>query len=180
MRKVHITDYTCPGSVSAVKLGEMIVPEDREDDFKKAACAAVQVLYSDEFRNELGDYISKHASQGEFSAAWEGWDVDKIIAGLKDKINGIQVVTYGGPVAWLKLKTSGNLAYDGQEGGPIRLNEPGLNGRDVASIANSIIHEVSHRVGMTHPHSSSDFSTALSEPPYVIGSILERIINRKH
>lgn len=40
----------------------------------------------------------------------------------------------------------------------------------------SLVHEISHRIGMGHPHSDSDFPVGLCEPPYVLGSIAEAVI----
>jgi len=175
-QKIHITSYICSDSLTTVHMGEMVVPKEKEQVFKEAACMAVQILYSKEFRKELTKYIANHTNDGDYAEAWQGWDVDKIISGLKEHINGITVITDGSPAELWDYTFFGNLAWDGDSSGPIRLNQFGLN-RDAASIANSFIHEVSHRAGMGHPHSSirGAWETAICEPPYVIGSILEKI-----
>lgn len=97
---------------------------------------------------------------------------------MRVQINGTYAETYGGIKGLWLFVFYHNIAYDGTESGPILLNRIPLKKRTSESIANTIAHEVSHRIGLTHPHSDSNLNIAYKEPPYIIGDIIEDIIEK--
>lgn len=163
----------CTASGESMCLGEMQVPRDQVDSFQTAARLALEAVSSPGFEHDLISFVDAHTSSGLHAVAWRGVDPRTVVARLREIAPSVRVATYGGPGAWLKHRFSGNLAYDGDSAGPIRINRWGLP-RSAPSPANTISHEMAHRVGLTHPSSSHDFATALCEPPYVIGSLVEK------
>jgi hypothetical protein len=172
-------EKTCgSGSNSGRCTDRMTVPDDQAPRFEKAGQLAIDALYSKEFETQLQDYMRKHANEEPIRKAWEGLTPEGIIAAVQARIPTLTLETYGGPLAGLKYLFAGNLAYDGQVNGPILVNRWGLPKRPPASIANTIVHEAAHKAAMTHPHAElrpAELSIAFCEPPYIVGSIVERI-----
>lgn len=164
----------------AVCLGEMIVPQAKADDFEQGAKAAVDALYSDRFRNDLVSFIREHAASSDREGAWKGHDADEIIIALRKEIVGTQVSTFGGPKGLWYYTVYGTVAFErATDDSPVRMNRWGLGSRTSAEIANTIVHEVAHAAGLTHPHmggpAPKDSTISACEPPYLLGSLAERI-----
>lgn len=171
---------TVPGScgsapVSGVCLGAMSIPTKQSDVFSRASTQAIDAVHSEEFVRDLAIFKREFSHQGCHAAAWSNVDVGIVVKSLQGHIGGLEIETYGGPYGFLVHLFKDNVAFDGTDGGPIQLNRWALP-RSSESIANTIAHEVSHRVGLMHPHSKKDFSTARCEPPYVIGSLVEKYL----
>lgn len=163
------------GSQSAICLGTMSVPATQTDIFSLSSQQAIDALYSQAFVDDLARFHRAHAGTGAHSSAWAGVEVGTTVDRLRRAVHGIEIKTYGGMRGWWVNFWFGNVAYDGATDGPIYLNRWALP-RSSASIANTIAHEVGHRVGLTHPSSNSDLDIARCEPPYVIGSLVEKQI----
>lgn len=161
------------GAQSAVCFGTIEVPDDQRAAFSLAARQVVDALHSGEFAEDLEVFIARHGTDGEHAAAWAAVDPAATIAALKAGIPGQRVATYGGLRGWFLKTFFGNVAYDGSADGPILLNRAALP-RSAPSIANTFAHEIAHRMGLRHPHGSGDLATARCEPPYVIGTLVEK------
>lgn len=170
-RRVLINSYASP----PVEFGSMRIPKNKIADFKRAEDLVVKVIYSSELKLELQKYIQIHKRGGAYSAAWKNCNADSIIKDLKFAIQGVSIITYRGPRALWLYYVYGNVAYDGTTDGPIRINATRIKKRDQDDFANTIAHELSHRIGLTHPHSDDNLSISNCEPPYVIGSIVEKL-----
>lgn len=164
------------GEGKKICLGKQEIPEKQVDLFKDASQEAIDAVISPQFIEELEYFIDKHSNSGKHSQAWVDFDLGSVQGKLIDEINGLEVETYGGLYGGFYALIFGNKAFDGSEDGPIRLNRWALP-RPSASIANTIVHEAAHRIGYSHPHSSKRgmLEVAYCEPPYVIGSIIEKI-----
>jgi hypothetical protein len=134
----------------------------------------VDALHSAGFEDSFARFRRDHAGSGAHAQAWTAAH-DSTVPRLRRVLHGLEIETYGGISGWWVNWLYGNLAYDGTEEGPIRINRWGLP-RSSASIANTIAHEAAHRVGMSHPSYGSRTSVGLCEPPYVIGSLVEKQI----
>ncbi|MDN3579286.1 hypothetical protein [Mucilaginibacter flavus] len=162
------------------KLGDMSIPSYKKEDFTLAAILVVKIINSETFKNRLKDSVAQYSAGGAYSAAWTGWDTDRITTGMRAKIQGLTVETYGGPFAAISHWFSGNIANDGNNNagtatGPIKLNRTGMPRHTIADLCNTIAHEAAHRVGMTHPHSNTDLTIAFKEPPYIVGSLVHTL-----
>lgn len=113
--------------------------------FPRAARQTVDALYSQALMQELAQFQQTHGQRPELAGVWRPLDVAATLA----------------------------KAYDGAGAGPILLNRYRLD-RSAPSLANTFAHEAAHRAGLSHPSSTSDFTRALCEPPYVIGSLVEK------
>jgi len=142
--------------------------------FLEASRAAVDALYSPGFEADLRAFIVTHARSGEHAALWAGVESEATIASLRRAIQGQDVDTVGGLRGWFSHIFFHNTAYDGQESGPILFNRFALR-RPVPSLANTIVHEVAHRIGLSHRWRGRS-EAARCEPPYVIGSLIEKAI----
>jgi hypothetical protein len=156
----------------SVCLGELDVPERYRADFNQAARLAVDGIYSEQFERELAAFIRDHTGSGAHAERWMGLTAESVIERLRQGINGQRITTYGGLIAKLNYRANGNLAYDGAESGPIRVNREALP-RAAAEIANTIVHEVAHRTGLKHRKKGRS-APARCEPPYVIGTLVEK------
>lgn len=161
------------GAQSAICFGAIDVPDDQRGTFTLAARQAIDAIHSREFAEDLKNFATRHAAHGNHAAAWAGVDPVATIAALKAGVPGQRVATYGGLRGWFLRTFFGNVAYDGSAEGPILLNRAALP-RSAPSIANTFAHEIAHRAGLRHPHSSRDLATARCEPPYVIGTLVEK------
>jgi len=166
------------GQNHRVCMGKLDVPERHRPAFVEAARMAVDGLHSDQFKRELEASIRDHAHSGDHAKYWRGVTADQVIPAMRRAIHGQEVTTYGGIGAWFNNRLWGNLAYDGTESGPILVNREGLPRSSTAtansaSIANTIAHEVAHRVGLSHRRQGRS-AAARCEPPYVIGTLIER------
>lgn len=164
------------GSASNTCLGKLVVPDNQVVLFNKSSQQVIDALSSSEFHNELSSFVTKHSKSGKHADAWNSFDLSTVQAKLIDEVNGLEIETYGGIYGGL-LTLSGNIAFDGSEDGPIRLNRWALP-RPTESIANTIAHEAAHRIGYSHPHSEirGMLDVAYCEPPYVIGAIVEKVL----
>jgi hypothetical protein len=149
------------------------IPNERTGDFTKAGQLAINIIYSDEFQEQLSEYMRSHPASPE-DTVWAGLTPEGITAALRAQLRGINVTTYGGiRGAWLAWR-HGNTGLDG---GGVAINRYALDGRRASQIANTIVHEAAHGAGMTHPESDrpGGLPLAFCQPPYVIGTIVERI-----
>jgi len=151
-------------------------PCKKLSDYESAVKNTISVVFSKEFEKRLSDHIMSGIGSGEHTKAWENLTAKMIIEKMKLQLNGERISTYGGINGWWLYKIYGNIAFDGEMNGPIRLNRIPLKNRTSASIANTIAHETAHKIGLTHPHSDTNLSIAFKEPPYVIGKMIEKII----
>ena len=155
------------------------IPCYKVNDFKTAVVQTIQAIYSEEFEKQLADHIANKIGKGDHAKAWENLNARNITQKMREQINGEYVETYGGIKGlWLNW-IYGNVAYDGTQSGPIRLNRIPLKKRSIAKISNTIAHETAHRIGLSHPHSKTDLNIAFKEPPYVIGTIVENIVKQQ-
>jgi hypothetical protein len=159
----------------SICLGKTTVPIKQADLFLQSSNQAIDAISSQEFKDELVSFVTKHSSSGQHSKAWVGVDTDSIPDRLLQETQGMQIATFGGINGLFYKLCCGTNAFEGDGVGPILLNRWSLP-RSGASIANTIVHEAVHRIGLTHPHSSSDRDIANCEPPYVIGSLVEKHI----
>jgi len=158
-----------------ITFAESKMPCKKVDDFKIAVNLTIKSVYSEKFETLLTNYIKDSLGTGEHTKAWEGVFAKDVVQKMRENINGTSADTYGGIKGlWLYL-IYGNIAYDGTEHGPILFNRVPLKNRTPLSISNTIAHEISHRIGLNHPHSNSKLKIAYREPPYVIGKIIEEI-----
>lgn len=158
-----------------ITFAESRMPCKKVDDFKLAVNLTIKSVYSEKFETLLTNYIKDSLGTGEHTKAWEGVIAKDIVQKMRENINGTSADTYGGVKGlWLHLIYD-NIAYDGTENGPILFNRVPLKNRNPPSISNTIAHEISHRIGLKHPHSDSNLKIAYREPPYVIGDIIEEI-----
>ncbi len=167
-------DTAC-GSVpnDGVCLGTIDVPPEQRAAFLEAGHLAIDAVFSDAFESDLKAFVATHTIDGAYAPAWKGVDADAVVKDMRRVIAGQRIATYGGVGGWFKHTFAGNVAYDGVADGPIRLNRWALP-RSPVSLANTIAHEVAHRIGLKHPSSGGDQSVAKCEPPYVIGSLVEK------
>lgn len=147
------------------------VPDKYRPLFTDAGTAAVRAVASSEFRADLAEFIQRRAPANSRDPWW-GVDATATADRVHAELLDFSVTTYGGLYGWFLNTFWGNLAYDGG-GGPVRLNRAGLP-RSMPSVANTFAHEAAHRVGLRHPSSNDDLNLAECEPPYVIGSLVEK------
>lgn len=155
------------------------IPCYKIEEFEKAAKYTIEAIYSEDFSRGLANHIENNIGSGPQVAAWKGVSSDETVMRMREAIDGAYAETYGGTKGlWLSV-IYGNIAYDGTKDGPIKLNRWSLRGRGIGKIANTIAHEVAHRIGLTHPGIKISQDVANKEPPYVIGDIIERIVIRR-
>jgi len=155
---------------SDICIGKMEIPEEKTHDFTLAGQLAINAVYSEEFERTLERCMEQRLTQGPLPEDWEKQTARSIVSQLREQVPQLSLVTYGGiSGAWLYV-FYGNLAFDGAPGlEPIRVNRWGL-WRPPESFANTIVHEAAHKIGLSH------FSeNRVCDPPYVIGSIVERL-----
>ena len=162
-------------SNDTICLGTTTVPDEQTSLFIESSSQAVDVVASQVFIDNLEDFYASHALTGAHSAAWTNLDISSIPEELLQKIEGMEIATFGGLEGLFYKVFYGTNAFEGDGKGPILLNRWSLP-RSHASIANTIVHEASHRIGLTHPNSSFNRDAANCEPPYVIGSLVEKQI----
>lgn len=160
-----------------ITINDSEIPCWKVDDFKKASELTIKAIFSQELEERLSEHIKDSIGVGKHAIAWENLTSSKIVEDMRNQINGTYVTTYGGIKGFFLNKFAGNIAYDGTENGPIRFNRIPLKKRTVPEISNTIGHEVAHRIGLHHPSSKKDLKTARKEPPYVIGDLIEVIVN---
>ncbi|KPH65636.1 hypothetical protein [Pseudoalteromonas porphyrae] len=162
-------------TLNTVCLGKTTVPTKHRKLFLVASNQAIDVISSHAFKNDLENFVKLHANTGRYSTAWLGIDTSTITDRLIQEIQGLQVSTFGGVKGLFYTVFYGTNAFEGDGTGPILLNRWSLP-RSSASIANTIVHEVTHRIGLSHPSIKKDRKTANCEPPYLIGSLVEKHI----
>lgn len=162
--------------LDTVCLGETTVPTKQKELFLTSSNQAINVISSQAFKDELANFITLHSKTGKHSAAWLGVDTTSISDSLLQEVQGMKISTFGG-IKGLYLKVFyGNQAFEGDGVGPILLNRWSLP-RSSASIANTIVHEAAHRIDLLHPSVEKDSKVADCEPPYLIGSLVEKHIS---
>ena len=164
------------GPNQAVCLGRVDAPAKFRGSVEAGGQMAIDTIMDDGLLAEVQAFKDRHGASGRHATAWRNVDAKASILAMRENLSGISVTTYGGFIPWLKYLFAGNLAYEPRGDGAVRLNRAGLP-RTPGSIANTIAHELAHKVGLSHPSSDFDFATALCEPPYVIGSLVERRID---
>lgn len=169
---------TTTPAARACCLGTMEVPSKQQQLFMEGSQKAIDVIYSQEFADNLDRYIAALPVAYRQQSAWKNVDAQQVVQELRKKVCGLNITTYGGPRGlWVKV-FYGNIAYDGEGGAPdspIRINRWGLANRTAAEVANTIAHEAAHRMDLTHPSSDNDLKAANCEPPYVIGNLVEAL-----
>ena len=164
----------CGTGVGAhICMGDMSVPTDDGAAFIEASRLAIDAVHAQSFVDDLQRFRTTYAMSGPHARAWADVDVAVAIPRLRAALDHLTAETYGGPYGLVLYVFKGNLAFDGTTSGPIRLNRWGLP-RSSPSLANSIVHEAAHRIGLEHPNSDTRFAIARCEPPYVIGTLAER------
>jgi hypothetical protein len=160
-----------------ITFAESQMPCDKVADFDSAVALTIKAIYSDDFERQLESYIKDSVgTTGEHVAAWNNLKASEIVQKMRVQINGTYADTYGGIKGLWLFVIYHNLAKDGTENGPILFNRIPLNKRTPLSMVNTIAHEVSHRVDLTHPHSDThDMEIAFKEPAYIVGDIVERV-----
>jgi hypothetical protein len=169
---------TVPGSCGSgdnagVCFGSMWVPADHSDAFAKASQQVIDAVHSREFLQDLSVFQKQWGASGKHAAAWNGLHAPDVVAAMKLAMHGMGIETYGEVDGFFLRLTQGNMAFMGSPAGPIQMNRWALL-RPSESLANTIAHEVAHRVGLMHPSSETDTAVAQCEPPYVIGSLVEK------
>jgi hypothetical protein len=163
-------------------LGSMDVPRRQQQLFIDGSRKAIDILYSQEFADNLARYVATLPDSYKQQSAWKNVDAQQTVQELRKKVCGLNITTYGGPRGlWVKV-FSGNIAYDGEgsdPNSPIRINRWGLANRTAEQVANTIAHEAAHRVGLHHPSSGKDLIAANCEPPYIIGDLVEALAKGK-
>lgn len=157
-----------------VCLGRLDVPAERRPAFLAASRAAVDALYSPGFEADLRAFIAVHSRIGPHAERWRGVEASAMIAALRRAMQGQDISTLGGLHGWFSHLLFHNTAYDGRTSGPILFNRFALD-RTTASLANTIVHEVAHRIGLGHRRQGRS-PAARCEPPYVIGSLIEKAV----
>lgn len=172
---ISASDLSIKVENKVIDMDDSEIPKKQKDKFIKGARLAIKVIHSEIFLDSLEEHIRFNLGTGEHTEAWEGVDANTITQKMQYKIDSIAVNTYGGLRGWWINMAYNNIAYDGGDIGPIRMNRIPLRKKDrtPAQIANTIIHEVAHRVGLKHPHGGQ---IKFKEPPYIIGNIAEAII----
>jgi hypothetical protein len=158
-----------------VCMGDQSIPEGQEELFRTASTEVVDAIGSVQFLSDLERFESLFALEVALSKAWSNVKIEQVQSSLLNEIRGLEIETYGGVKGLFLKLVYGNVAYDGSSDGPIRLNRWALP-RSSASIANTIAHEAAHRIEFQHPNSDNDLKIANCEPPYVIGSLVEKAI----
>ena len=142
----------------------------------EAATLAIETVASAQFKAALDDVRSKIMAKPD-----DGWrsaketlavySNDEIISRLKAKLKGLEIDSFGysrGTFLWWFY---GTKAMDGGSEGPIYLNRAALYRATKETLANTIVHEAAHRIGLTHPNKSA------CEAPYLIGNLVESLIS---
>ena len=162
-----------------IEFKESKIPCKKQEDFEKAVRLTISAIYSNGFEQALDNHIQNKIGSGKHVDAWKNLTASKIVADMRSEINGTYAETYGGIIGLWKYMFYGNIAFDGAKNGPIRLNRIPLKNRTSAQISNTIAHEVAHRIGLEHPHSKEDLKIAFLEPPYIIGDLIEEIVQKQ-
>jgi hypothetical protein len=161
-------------------MGAVAAPAKQIDRFEAAGRGAIDAFYGQRLEADLNDFIAHHASDAELAGSWSGVKADQIVAGLRREIEGAQVTTFGGVTGAYFSVFYGTIARERvDEDAPIELNRWALGHRTAPQLANTIAHEIAHAIGLRHPHmggpAPKDWAIAPCEPPYLIGSLVERI-----
>jgi len=158
---------------------ESKMPCKKQEEFENAVRMTITAIFSNDFEQKLKEHMANNLGTGKHTDAWKNLTASKIVTDMRSQIDGTYADTYGGIKGWWLNLIYGNIAYDGTESGPIRLNRIPLRKRTSAQISNTIAHEVAHRIGLKHPHSDEDLDIANLEPPYIIGDMIEEIVNNQ-
>nr|HEX4315110.1 hypothetical protein [Kofleriaceae bacterium] len=162
-------------------MGTMTVPSAKADVFETGAREAIDALWSQQFQTELAAFMTAHGSDDDIAGAWTEHDPAALATHLRASIAGTELSTFGGVGGLYDKLRYHTIAMDG--GGsdtPVEYDRWSLGDRASPSIANTIAHEVAHHIGLHHPHmggrpEDKSWPTALCEPPYLIGSLVEKI-----
>jgi hypothetical protein len=164
------------------------IPRDRAEIFRDGGALAIDIVMGDTLQARLARtlaLIERVVSGSEpragrprpsrFSSAWRGASADVLMGALRRQLPSITLTTYDDCRLW---RSSSNRAFDGGDNGPVRVNRCAEIPMTAADIANTIVHETTHRAGYSHPHMGGVFrnwSLANCEPPYLIGSLTRSI-----
>jgi len=173
--QVPRTEVTLPGGETS-SIGESSFPCKHQKKFQLASQYAIEAIFSEEFEQKLTDHIKNGIGEGLHAAAWNGLEAKKIIANMKKQLDYTCAETYGGINGLYLYIFHDNLAFDGGACGPIRFNRIPLRKRKIHDLANTIGHEVAHRVGLIHPSTGDN---KFEEPPYIIGNIVKDIVKSR-
>lgn len=163
-------------STRATTIKTSEIPCSQKGKFESAARLALKAVHSPEFEKRLKVFAETELDSGKHVPAWKDVDVSTVILDMRSQINGTYATSYGNIVGLWKFLVFGNVAYDGTKNGPIRFNRWALSRRTIPQVANTIAHEVAHRIGLKHPSSGSSMKVADKEPAYVVGNIIEDIV----
>lgn len=158
---------------SDVCFGAMHVPAEHSAAFVKASGQVIDAVHSAQFLQDLQAFQMQLAGSGKHAPAWEGVHAPDVVAAMKIAMQGMRIDTYGEVQGFVLRLTQGNVAFMGPPDGPIQMNRWALL-RSSESLANTLAHELAHRVGLAHPHGDSNSAVAQCEPPYVVGSLVEK------
>ncbi len=159
----------CMGRIVAAKTQTKLVTD--------SARLAIDVLHDPRYRAEVARFIAAHAADSDLVETWGDATADALITQMRAELGGLQITTFGGPIGLIRLLAYGTRAFERRNPAePIRLNRWALVKATPASVANTIVHELSHAIDLRHPHSSDPhWAIGLCEPPYVLGSLAEKV-----
>lgn len=170
--KFTTIENTCgTGANAAVCWGQMRVPQEHAHKFRDGGRVAIDIVYSPEFAERVHQYMDTALRNPEYATGdWEGLTASAMVNDLRARLPGLDVSTYGGPWHFLRYYFFDNVADDGKGAGPIRINRWVLPHWDAIHVGASLVHEASHRAGMTHYKDRKECG-----PPYVLHTIMEQI-----
>ncbi len=171
---ISSVDGACgSGAGSDVCFGTMWVPAEHSAAFVKASGQVIDAVHSPQFLQDLQAFQNQLASSGPHAPAWTDVRAPDVVAAMKIAMQGMRIDTYGEVNGFVLRLVQGNVAFMGPPDGPIQMNRWALL-RSSESLANTLAHELAHRVGLQHPHGDSNSAVAQCEPPYVVGSLVEK------
>lgn len=166
---------------ASVCVGPMTVRSDRVDEFRRGSKLAVDAIGSAGFEHDLQLFIDTHARGGRHADAWRGvTSAHEVVNGLLEAVGAVSIRTMN-DLMGAAYRLRHNVALEGHGAGPILVN-PFYMG-SAANYANTIAHEAAHRppLRLSHPHyGGSTRDVGECEPPYVIGSLVQKQIGGRH
>lgn len=165
------------GPHASVCVGSMTVRSDRVEEFRRASKLAVDAIGSAGFAHDLQRFIDTEAHRGRHATAWDSvTNASDAVSGLFAALGDVSIRTMNDAMG-AAYRLRHNVALEGQGAGPILVN-PYYRG-SAADYANTIAHEAAHRppLRLGHPdYGGSTKGVGLCEPPYVIGSLVQKQI----
>lgn len=163
-----------------VCLGRMDVPSKFEVKFRQGARSSIAAVLSEALEPALTEFIQQHAADPKIAASWKDHDAPAIVTAEREHYTkSINITTNRGLGAlWVRI-FSHNIAYEGVPSTDgtrhVPVNRYAMRFETAGDVANTIAHEVAHAAGLTHPDSDGNLSRAFCEPPYVIGTLVQKI-----